>query len=132
MPHLQIFYCTIFSIGHRATSDVFEASVGTGSSPSRATLLCGYKDCDFTSKYLSNLSRHRRWRNHFITDEVRRKKETNDTLEFSPLANLETKHHVQNPKRLRNNSNSDLEFASRSKMSRHKVSKIFKESAISA
>ena len=80
-PHLQTFNCTIFSIGHRAKSDVFEA---------------------------------------------------NDTLEVSPLANLETKQHVQNPKRLRNNSNSDLEFASRSKMSRHKVSKIFKESAISA
>ena len=78
-PHLQTFYCTIFSIGHRATSDVFEA---------------------------------------------------NDTLEFSPLANLETKQHVQNSKKRRNNSNSDLEFASRSKMSRHTVSKNFKESVI--
>merc|ERR1712079_945154 len=63
-------------LGHSQVSPIKKSrnllkstSAGTGSSPSRATLLCGYKDCDFTSKYLSNLSRHRRRRNHFITDE---------------------------------------------------------------
>ena len=75
------------SLGHSQVSPIKKSrnllkstSAGTGSSPSRATLLCGYKDCDFTSKYLSNLSRHRRRRNHFITDEVRRKKHTNKKI----------------------------------------------------
>ena len=37
--------------------------------PHTPTLLCGYKNCDFTSKYHSNLSRHRKRCKHFTTNE---------------------------------------------------------------
>ena len=28
--------------------------------------MCGYNDCDFTTKYPSNLKRHRNAKNHFV------------------------------------------------------------------
>merc|ERR1712062_106206 len=60
------------SLGHSQVSPIKKSRnllKSTGSSPSRAILLCGYKDCDFTSNHLFYLSYHRRQRNHFITDE---------------------------------------------------------------
>ena len=40
--------------------------------------MCGYKDCDFITKYMSNLSRHRKRRNHYLTDDDKREAEAEE------------------------------------------------------
>ena len=51
----------------------------TSSSPNKMTkLFCGYKDCEFSSGYLSNLCRHRKRKCHYLTEEDKKMAEAEE------------------------------------------------------
>lgn len=58
--------------GHVTPSKRQKTLLPSSQSPSKLPLTaCGFGDCDFSTRYHSNMTRHRKRRNHFLNDEER-------------------------------------------------------------